>query len=235
MLKSPCLLLVTILLIAVNSLAGEYKSAELKGFHQAVAQEQKNDPSIQFTTGKRYYYGDGVPRDYAQARNWFLQAARQGNGNGQYWLGYMYQYGKGGAQDLTKAQKWYSQAAEQGDQRAQDKLYSMGDEGKRAIAAQERMETIKVWVFLAVLCPLWGLLVCFFIPCSRRRIFAFIGASFAGGFVGFFITFAGNGGAAGSSEMSAIAWVCLLIYLVFYYPALARILFADKGKKRVAP
>lgn len=44
-----------------------------------------------------------------------------------------------------------------------------------------------------------------------------------GGAVGLFVAFACNGGAAGSSQMSAKAWECLLPYLVLYFMTLAGI------------
>jgi hypothetical protein len=49
----------------------------------------------------------------------------------------------------------------------------------------------------------------------------------AGGMVGFFVAFACNGGAEGSSTMSSSGWGCLGVYLVVYHAVLALIIFPD--------
>ena len=66
--------------------------------------------SAQFNLGIKYKYGHGVPRDPAEAVNWFRKAARLGNAYAQYNLGFMYFMGQGVAQDYTEAMAWYQPA-----------------------------------------------------------------------------------------------------------------------------
>jgi hypothetical protein len=65
-----------------------------------------------------YYYGRGVPSDYAEAARWYRKAAEQGYARAQYDLGYMYFYGRGVSQDRKEANRWFAKAADQGDERA---------------------------------------------------------------------------------------------------------------------
>ena len=101
---------------------------------------------------------------------------------------------------------------------------------KARLAKANRAENLRIWSFLALISPVWGLIICFFRPCSIKRMISFIVMTLVGGFIAFFIAFAANGGAAGSSEMSLFSWICLLIYLAFYYPFLAKFLLNQKKK-----
>ena len=66
-----------------------------------------------------YYNGDGVPRNYQEARRWWYSAAEQGNAKAQYHLGLMYGRGEGVPQDFVLAYMWAILAAsrETGDER----------------------------------------------------------------------------------------------------------------------
>jgi hypothetical protein len=59
----------------------------------------------------------------------------------------------------------------------------------------------------------------------------FIIVLFVGGLVGLFFAFVCNGGAAGSSQMSASAWGCLLPYLIIYFLVLASLIAAGRREK----
>ena len=69
--------------------------------------------------------GQGMPQDYAQARDWYLKAAEQGDAFGQNGLGLLYAYGRGVPQNYVQARDWYLKAAEQGDAFAQSNLGSL--------------------------------------------------------------------------------------------------------------
>lgn len=85
--------------------------------------------------------------------------------------------------------------------------------------------------FFLLLFPIWWLIIGYHLNCSLScQGIAFI-IIIAGGMVGFFIAFACNGGAGGSSTMSSSAWRCLGFYLVVYNLVLARIIFSGKPKK----
>lgn len=62
----------------------------------------------------RYYLGDGVPRNYEKAAEFFLLAARAKNSVAQFNVGYMYQLGIGLPVDYVQACIYYQAAANQG-------------------------------------------------------------------------------------------------------------------------
>jgi TPR repeat protein len=41
----------------------------------------------QLFLGRRYYQGDGVPKSLAEAKRWYVEAAKQGDAGAYYWLG----------------------------------------------------------------------------------------------------------------------------------------------------
>ena len=86
------------------------------------AAAEQGDQKAQFNLGVRYYKGEGVEQNYAEAVKWFRKAAQQGNAKAQYNLAFCYDNGKGVTQDYTKAVQWYRKAAKQGDAKAQFNL-----------------------------------------------------------------------------------------------------------------
>ena len=68
-----------------------------------------------FLRGSDYYYGNGVPQDYAEAAKWFRLAAEQGYTDAQFFLGLVYQDGKGVLQDNVMAHMWYNITSANGD------------------------------------------------------------------------------------------------------------------------
>ena len=84
----------------------------------------------QYNLGLLYSNGQGVPKDDAQARQWYEKAAVQGHAEAQVNLGILLDYGRGGPQDFKMAVRWYLRAANQGNDLAQRKLgllYERGD------------------------------------------------------------------------------------------------------------
>lgn len=63
--------------------------------------------------GVIYYYGQGVPQDYAEAAKWFWLAADQGLAVAQLSLGQMYAAGEGVPQDYVRAHMWFNLSAAQ--------------------------------------------------------------------------------------------------------------------------
>jgi TPR repeat protein len=100
----------------------ERKLAETASQYRARA--EKGDAEARFKLGKSYYYGKGVPQDYAEALRWFRKAADQGDKKSQTDVGYMYSSGKGVPQDDAEALLWFRKAADQGFATAQ---YSVCD------------------------------------------------------------------------------------------------------------
>ena len=67
-----------------------------------------------------YCSGQGVKRDYAQARMWWEKGAAQGCAFAQYNLGVMYHFGQGVVQDYANAKEWFGRACDNGLQQGCD-------------------------------------------------------------------------------------------------------------------
>src|SRR5262245_61672485 len=59
----------------------------LKEIQQPV---QQADPEAEFILGRMYYYGEGVPKDFAKANQFMLASAKQNYFKAQSFLGIMY-------------------------------------------------------------------------------------------------------------------------------------------------
>ncbi len=81
--------------------------------------------SAQAELGRRYYVGEGVRQDDAEAVRWTRLAAEQGHAPAQYSLGLLHYRGRGVAGDDRAAARWYRAAAEQGHAPAQAALSSL--------------------------------------------------------------------------------------------------------------
>ncbi len=105
---------------------GDYATA-LREWQQLAKQGQA---VAQYNLGLLYANGQGVPKDDAQARQWYEKAANQEHADAQVNLGSLYDYGRGGPQDFKMAVRWYSRSANQGNELAQRRLgllYERGD------------------------------------------------------------------------------------------------------------
>ena len=76
---------------------------------------EKMDTKAQTLIGILYYYGNGVPEDYAEAARWYSRAAVYGRGDqAQANLGDMYWKGQGVTRDYAEALKLWRRAAGKG-------------------------------------------------------------------------------------------------------------------------
>jgi hypothetical protein len=75
----------------------------------------KGDARSQYAMGVMAENGFGMPKDLAQAANWYRKAAEQGNTDAQFNLGAMYEHGVGMPVNYAQAARWYRPAAESGD------------------------------------------------------------------------------------------------------------------------
>ena len=80
------------------------------------------DAEAQFRLGLMYYFGDGVPMDWSEARTWLRKASEQGRADAQAKLGAMCFLGEGGPCSLAESLRWFRCAAEQGQTLAQTGL-----------------------------------------------------------------------------------------------------------------
>lgn len=122
---------VDVLTAARSSIAyefGEPTSANvtLDEDEAAAAAGQANG---EFNLGTRYYWGDGVRADAAQALHWLQAAAAQRFAEAENSIGYAYAYGSGGARYMPLAQHWLLLAAADGSAAAADTLGDMSNEG----------------------------------------------------------------------------------------------------------
>ena len=107
---------------------------------------ERGNVSAQAELGRRYYVGEGVPQDDAEAVRWTRLAAEQGHAPAQYSLGLLYFRGRGVAGDDAAAAHWYRAAAEQGHPPAQAALSSLYAYGA---GVEEDPVLASMWIELA--------------------------------------------------------------------------------------
>jgi uncharacterized protein len=101
---------------------GDY--ATVRWIIQSLA--DRGDPTAQWRLGRMYYYGLGVPMDWAETLRWYRKAAEQGHAAAQYDLGNVYYHGLGvPPENYAEAMRWYREAAKQGHAEAQNALGNM--------------------------------------------------------------------------------------------------------------
>jgi TPR repeat protein len=97
---------------------------------QARTAANNGDVAAMNAMGDWYRAGQGgLPKDNAQAVDWYRKAAAQGNANAQNNLGVMYQNGWGVDKDLVQALDWFRKSAVQGNADAQKNLGVMYQNG----------------------------------------------------------------------------------------------------------
>jgi TPR repeat protein len=111
------------------------------------------DAESQFSLGRKFANGEGVPVDYAQAAEWYLKAATQGHCVAQFDLGLMYGQGQGVVRDDAKALLWLHNSADRGHAGAQYHVgvrqHRAGRSGRQGESSECRIEAFK-WLQLAV-------------------------------------------------------------------------------------
>src|SRR2546430_1355100 len=115
---------------APSSSKNEAASTTEQSFVESKKRADSGDADAQVNLGLLYGKGEGVPQDFAQARQWWQKAAAQGDAQAQVNLGLLYAKGEGVPQDFAQAREWYQKAAVQGDEAAQVSLglsYLIGD------------------------------------------------------------------------------------------------------------
>jgi TPR repeat protein len=73
----------------------------------------------EYNLGVNYYFGKGLPQNYAKADYWYQKAAQQGVFEAEYNLGADYYKGQGVPQNSLEALHWLKKAANQNSSRAQ--------------------------------------------------------------------------------------------------------------------
>lgn len=99
--------------------------------------EGKISREDEYNKAEKYYYGDGVEKDYEKALELYMKAAMLGMAEAQNDVGECYYFGKGTREDREEAFKWYKKAAKQGDAYAQYNLGYMYHQGIGVIKDKE--------------------------------------------------------------------------------------------------
>ena len=94
--------------------------SELK---ETISKAIIGDMVEQESIGYKFYYGEGLCRDYTKAFYWYKASATHGYPLALYNIGICYQQGTGVSQNYQEAFKWFLKAAEKGDADAQ---YNVG-------------------------------------------------------------------------------------------------------------
>ncbi len=85
--------------------------------------------SGQVRLGRRYYRGDGVPRNDGKAAACFREAAEGGNAEGQYLMGVLYAEGRAVPQDYVEAARWFRKAVDRDHAAAAYNLATLHERG----------------------------------------------------------------------------------------------------------
>ena len=75
--------------------------------------------------GVLYSNGEGVTKDYTEAKNWFEKAAALGDASAIFNLGIVYENGEGVPRNTKTAREWYQKAADLGHSGAKDQLQKL--------------------------------------------------------------------------------------------------------------
>lgn len=98
-----------------------------------TAAAERGDTQALTNLGDVHRAGIGVPKDEAQAADWYRKAAELGDARAQSQLGYMYDTGAGVPKDEDSAVAWYCKAAAQGHSRALANLGIMRALGQMSV------------------------------------------------------------------------------------------------------
>jgi uncharacterized protein len=85
---------------------------------------EQGEVEAQRALAEMYFSGDGVPRDYVEAKRWFAKAANMGDGPSQLRLAYLYaeKHFPPLKPSYPEAERWFRKAAEQNTGDAQFRL-----------------------------------------------------------------------------------------------------------------
>jgi len=133
-----CRFIINVLLLLLLFAHSAFSDESLDSLKEKA---KHGNADAQYNLGNMYLTGQDVPRDFAEAKKWYLKAAGQGHADAQYSLGNMYYKGKGSSINIEEAMTWYRKAAEQGHATAQLYLGNIYYEGR--VVKQDYAEAIK--------------------------------------------------------------------------------------------
>src|SRR5437868_1947968 len=89
-----------------HALASPPSHISAKDLQTLQIQAAQGNAQAQSNLGSLYYNGQGIPQDYAKARQWYEKAAAQGYAEAQFSLGVLYSKGRSVPQDYVQARQW---------------------------------------------------------------------------------------------------------------------------------
>jgi hypothetical protein len=121
------------------------RSIQAKSLADLRTLADRGDAEAQYQMGVRYDEGDSVPKDDAQAVQWFQHAAEQGHVDAQAHLGAYYWAGRGVPEDLSKAYMWSMIAVAGGDENSKSRLEGLASQMTRAQVSAARQQA-EEWI-----------------------------------------------------------------------------------------
>lgn len=100
---------------------GQYRASKEQAI--AVSYNAPAPSETEFQLGRKYEYGEGVPKNLETAARWYARAAAEGDARAQARLGSMYEQAEGVSEDWTKAAQWWTRSAGQGNAEG---MYQLG-------------------------------------------------------------------------------------------------------------
>ena len=111
-------------------------------FPRFLALAEQGHAASQNSVGYKYWWGFGVEKDRAKARQWYIKAANNGNKHSAYALGEMYEKGESVTASTGEEFKWYKRAAELGHSEA---MYHVGGMYYRGDGRAKDISTAAYW------------------------------------------------------------------------------------------
>jgi len=123
--KAICFGLIFAFLLSIGAMRGS--ATDLS---ELIKRAGKGEAEAQYNLSEMFRKGDGVPKNTADAAQWYRRAAEQGAGDAQSALGKIYRDGEGVPKNDAEAAKWFRKAAEQDVVEAQTNLGLMNANGQ---------------------------------------------------------------------------------------------------------
>ena len=121
----------------------------IPSFAETVKQLQKRakagDSQAQYDLAAKYYQGDGVKKNHAEAFRWWLSAAKNGHAESQRIVGDLYISGDGVKQNKAEGFKWIMRSAENGNAAAQMVVAAAYDLGNADYGVKQNQAEAKKW------------------------------------------------------------------------------------------
>ncbi|MCK6597941.1 MAG: sel1 repeat family protein [Bdellovibrionaceae bacterium] len=86
-----------------------------KDFIKILKKAESGDTKSQNKVGEMLHFGEGVEKNFSEARGWYLKASESGHAEAANHLGRLYFNGEGVEKDYKEACKWYKVSSERGD------------------------------------------------------------------------------------------------------------------------